>query len=55
MATVIKKGTSKKEVNERIQKVGKPTKYSELSQLAGKLSSKIEPMDYQHKVRNEWK
>lgn len=54
MAIVIKKGTSKKDALERIKRAVKPSAKYELSHLAGKLQSTIDPLEYQKKIRNEW-
>ena len=55
MATVIKKGASKKEVRDSISKAIKGNPALQMSELAGKLKSKVNPLEYQKKVRDEWK
>jgi len=55
MATVIKKGSSKSEILKSIRKaIGKrPNKG--LMKLAGSLKVDIDPLEYQKKLRDEWK
>lgn len=55
MATVIKKGASKKEVIESIRKAVQKNPSKQISQLAGTLKSRVNPLEYQKKIRNEWK
>jgi hypothetical protein len=54
MATVIKKGSSKKEIIECIRRATQPKTDKQLSKLAGTLKSKVDPLEYQKKIRNEW-
>ncbi len=55
MATVIKKGTPKSEVLESIRKAVQSKPSKEITELAGTLKSKVDPLEYQKKIRNEWK
>jgi hypothetical protein len=55
MATVIKKGASKAEVLESIRKAVQKNPSKEISQLSGTLKSKVDPLEYQKKIRDEWK
>lgn len=55
MAVTIKKGMKKKEMEEIIQKSKTYIKYSNLAELAGKLKTDIDPLEFQKKMRNEWK
>ena len=54
MATVIKKGTPKKDakklVDEAVAKAGK----KDLRKYAGILKTDIDPLEYQKQMRNEW-
>ena len=54
MATVIKKGTPKKDakklVDEAVAKAGK----KDLRKYAGILKTDIDPLEYQKQLRNEW-
>lgn len=54
MATVIKKGASKSEIRERIRKAVQKSPSKEISLLAGKLKARVDPLDYQKKLRDEW-
>ena len=54
MATIIKKGTSKSEINKSIRKVVSERKSKELLKLAGTLKSDVNPIDYQKHMRDEW-
>jgi len=55
MATVIKKGTSKSEIRKSIRKAANKRQTSKLSHLAGTLKSRIDPLEFQKKIRDEWK
>ena len=55
MATVIKKGASKSEINKSIRKATGKRSSKELLKLAGTLKADIDPLDYQKRLRDEWK
>jgi hypothetical protein len=55
MATVIKKGASKNEIHESIRKAVQSNPSKQLAQLAGKLKARVNPVEYQKSIRNEWK
>ena len=54
MATVIKKGASKTEIRESIRKAVQKNSSKQISLLAGKLKARVNPLDYQKKIRDEW-
>ncbi len=54
MVTVIKKGASPDEIKRKIQKAFKGKKVLKVIDLAGKLQSDIDPLEFQNKIRNEW-
>lgn len=55
MATVIKKGASKTEIRESIRKAVQKSPSKQISQLAGMLKARVNPLEYQKKLRDEWK
>ena len=56
MTIIIKKGTTKKEVEKLLLKLNKPNKNKGLTQFLGKpiLDKKVDAVEYQKKIRNEW-
>ncbi len=54
MVTVIKKGTSVKEINKAINKVLEKSKKANIRQFAGSLKTDIDPLAYQKDIRSEW-
>jgi hypothetical protein len=55
MATVIKKGSTKSEIVKSIRKATGKRPNKELMKLAGTLKADIDPLEYQKKLRDEWK
>lgn len=55
MATVIKKGASKSEINKSIRKAVAKRPSKELLKLAGSLKANIDPLVFQKRIRDEWK
>jgi hypothetical protein len=55
MATIIKKGSSKSEIVESIRKAAGKRPDKGLLKLAGSLKVDIDPLEYQKKLRDEWK
>lgn len=55
MATVIKKGTSKSEINKKIRNAVGKKPGKDLLRLAGTLKVDIDPLKYQKRLRDEWK
>ncbi|MEQ8533109.1 MAG: hypothetical protein RIB86_14740 [Imperialibacter sp.] len=55
MVTVIKKGTPKKEINEKMNQALRKQPKTDLRKLAGSLKTDIDPLQYQKDIRNEWK
>jgi hypothetical protein len=54
MVTIIKRGASKKEIEQRIiDVISKLPKY-DILKYAGKLKTDIDPSLYQMEMRNEW-
>jgi len=51
MATVIKKGASIAEVHEIIRKAVQKKPSKQISRLSGTLKSKVDPLEYQKKIR----
>jgi len=54
MVTIIKKGTPKKEIKQRINKVISKKQNKGIMKYAGKLKTDMDPMEYQKKMRDEW-
>jgi len=54
MIVEIKKGASKEEIREKINKMTSK-KQNDLMKYAGKLKLNIDPLTYQKKMRDEWK
>jgi hypothetical protein len=54
MAKLIRKGASKSEIREIMGKGVKKKRNMKVMQLAGALKSKIDPVDYQRRLRDEW-
>ncbi len=55
MLTIIKKGTPAKEIKKKINEVVSRTSKKNIAKFAGKLKSKIDPLEFQKKMRDEWK
>ncbi|MBC7916062.1 MAG: hypothetical protein H7Y07_18300 [Pyrinomonadaceae bacterium] len=55
MLTIIAKGTSKEEINQRINKAISKNPKKDVMKFAGKLKLAIDPLQYQAQMRNEWK
>ena len=55
MAVTIKKGMDKKEMEKKIQEITSKKKVIDLIELAGRLKSEVDPLEFQKSVRNEWK
>ena len=54
MVTVIKKGTSKEEIKQKIDAVVAKAPKKDIMPYAGKLITDIDPVEYQRQIRNEW-
>jgi hypothetical protein len=54
MVTIIKKGTPKEEIKQRINKIISKGQQKGILRHAGKLDLKIDPRKYQRSLRNEW-
>ncbi len=54
MLTIIKKGTPKKEIRERILRASSRVPEKEIMQYAGRLKISQDPLEYQIEIRNEW-
>ncbi|MCF8303209.1 MAG: hypothetical protein K9I94_08045 [Bacteroidales bacterium] len=55
MVTIIRKGSSKEEIRKRIDKAIAKKQKKNIMQYAGKLKIKIDPLEYQKKIRDEWR
>ena len=55
MVTIIKKGTPKDEIRKRITNAVSKSRKKNILKYAGKLNLKVDPLDYQKQMRNEWK
>jgi len=55
MAIVITKGSSKKEIKKKLDKVRKSHAKKELSKLCGVLKLQDDPLKLQKKWRDEWR
>jgi hypothetical protein len=55
MVTVIKKGTSAKEVKKRVDAAISKASKKDIMKFAGKLKITIDPLEYQRQLRDEWK
>lgn len=55
MVPIIKKGTSKKEIEDLLSKKKIAKSKKSLAKFAGKLNTKVDPIDFQKELRNEWK
>lgn len=55
MITVIKKGTPKREITERVNEVFLKAPKRDILKYAGTLKSDIDPLEYQRHIRNEWR
>ena len=55
MVTIIKRGTSNKEIEQRIKEVISKLPKNDILKFAGKLKTDIDPSLYQMEMRNEWK
>lgn len=55
MLTIIKKGTPKKEIREKIQSATSRLPEKDIIKYAGKLQILKDPLEYQMEMRNEWK
>lgn len=54
MLTVIKKGTPKKEIRERIRTATSRIPEKDIMKYAGSLKISQDPLEYQIEMRNEW-
>ena len=54
MATVIKKGSPKKDVNKLVDEAVAKADKKDLRKYAGILKADIDPLEYQKQMRNEW-
>lgn len=54
MTTIIKKGTPREEIKERINSVISKFPKKDIMKYAGSLKTEIDPLQYQIKMRNEW-
>lgn len=54
MVTIIKKGTSKKEIHDRINAVISRLPEKDIMKYGGKLKITRNPLEYQIGMRNEW-
>jgi hypothetical protein len=56
MTVVIKKGTTKSEVKKLLMKLNKPNENKGLRQFLGKpiMNEKVDAVEYQRKLRDEW-
>jgi hypothetical protein len=55
MLTLIKKGSSKREIRKKLELVFSKKKKSNILKFAGKLKSDIDPVEFQKQMRNEWR
>lgn len=55
MVSIIKKGTSKKEIEALLSEKETVKSKKSIAKFAGKLKTKIDPIDFQKELRNEWK
>ena len=55
MTTIIKKGTSLEEIKKRIESVIAKFSKQDIMKYAGSLKTEIDPVEYQKKMRDEWK
>lgn len=55
MITIIKKGTPKEEIKKRINEVISKAPKKDIMKYAGKLKMDIDPLEYQRRIRDEWK
>jgi hypothetical protein len=55
MVTIIKKGTPRDEIKKRIRNAFSKSQKRDISKYAGKLTLKVDPLEYQKQMRNEWK
>ncbi len=55
MVTIIKKGTPTDEIKKRITNAVSKSRKGNILKYAGKLNLKVDPLDYQKQMRNEWK
>lgn len=54
MLTIIKKGTSKKEIRKKLQAVTSRLSERDILPYAGRLKGSKNPLEYQTEMRNEW-
>lgn len=54
MVTIIKKGTPKEEIKQRVNEVVSKSPKVDIMKYAGKLQTDIDPLEYQRKLRDEW-
>jgi hypothetical protein len=54
MVTIIKRRTSKKEIEQRIKEVISKLPKNDILKFAGKLKTDLDPSLYQMQMRNEW-
>lgn len=55
MLTLIKKGSSKKEIRKKLELIFSKRKKNNLLEFAGKLKTDIDPVEFQKQMRNEWR
>ena len=55
MVTIIKKGTPREEIKKRLTNAVSKSRKRNIGKYAGKLKLEIDPLEYQKKMRNEWK
>jgi hypothetical protein len=55
MITIIKKGSSKEEINKQINKAISKNPKKDIMKFAGTIQFDIDPLHYQVEIRNEWK
>ncbi len=54
MVTIIKKGTSKDDIKKKIKEAFDKKPVSDILRYAGTLKTKIDPLEYQKQMRDEW-
>lgn len=55
MVTIIKKGTPKEEIKKRVQDAVSKSAKGSIRKYAGSVKTDIDPVEYQRKLRDEWK
>ncbi|UJP63342.1 hypothetical protein [Mongoliitalea daihaiensis] len=54
MVTIIKKGMSKKKAKMLVDEAVNKSQKKDIKRYAGILNTKIDPLEYQKKIRDEW-